>query len=84
MEIDKLIDSQSVDFNEETRIKTILEVQRKILTEHGPQITLPGGNFYGAYWIYVHNPYQFFLDLGENQTGPPGTDTWTEQATGGR
>ncbi|MGH2348868.1 MAG: ABC transporter substrate-binding protein, partial [bacterium] len=80
LEIDKLIDAQSVDFNEETRIKAILEVQRLILKEHGPQITLPGGNFYGAYWIYVHNPYQFFLDLGENQTGPPGTDTWTEEA----
>ena len=80
LEIDKLIDSQSVDFNEETRIKTILEVQRLILKEHGPQITLPGGNFYGAYWVYVNNPYQFFLDLGENQTGPPGSDTWTEQA----
>lgn len=80
LEIDKLIDSQSVDFNEETRIETILKVQRLILKEHGPQITLPGGNFYGAYWNYVHNPYQFFLDLGENQTGPPGTDTWTGEA----
>ena len=80
LEIDKLIDSQSVDFNEKNRIKTILEVQRLILKEHGPQITLPGGNFYGAYWVYVHNPYQFFLDLGENQTGPPGSDTWTEEA----
>jgi ABC-type transport system substrate-binding protein len=80
LEIDKLIDSQSIDFNEETRIKTILDVQRLILNEHGPQITLPGGNFYGAYWKYVHAPYLFFLDLGENQTGPPGTDTWTEEA----
>ena len=85
LEIDKLIDSQSIDFNEETRIKTILEVQRLILKEHGPQITLPGGNFYGAYWVYVHNPYQYFLDLGEGQlapdkVGPPGSDTWTEEA----
>jgi peptide/nickel transport system substrate-binding protein len=85
LDIDELIDRQSVDFNEESRIETILEVQRMILKEHGPQITLPGGNFYGAYWKYVHNPYQFFLDLGEGQlspeeAGPPGSDTWTEEA----
>jgi peptide/nickel transport system substrate-binding protein len=84
-EIDALIDQQSEDFNEATRIQTVLEVQRLILKEHGPQITLPGGNFYGARWSYVHNPYQFFLDLGEgqlspDQAGPPGSDTWTEEA----
>jgi ABC-type transport system substrate-binding protein len=84
-EIDALIDLQSEDFNEESRIETILKVQRMILTEHGPQITLPSGNFYGARWSYVHNPYQFFLDGGEgqlppDQVGPPGSDTWTEEA----
>ncbi len=84
-EIDKLIDAQESEFDEEKRIKLILDVQRMILKEHGPQITMPSGNFYGATWKYVHNPYQFFLDLGEGglppeEIGPPGSDTWTEEA----
>ena len=84
-EIDKLIDAQESEFDEEKRIKLILDVQRLILKEHGPQITMPSGNFYGATWKYVHNPYQFFLDLGEGglppeEIGPPGSDTWTEEA----
>jgi peptide/nickel transport system substrate-binding protein len=85
-EIDKLIDSQAVDFDEPHRIETIIDAQRLILKEHGPQITMPSGNFYGARWNYVHNPYQFFLDLGEgglppDEAGPPGSDTWTEEGT---
>ncbi len=79
--LDRLIDEQSVDFDDAHRINTILEAQRIALKEHGPQITMPSGNFYGAYWSYVHNPYQFFLDLGEGQTGPPGSDTWTAKGT---
>ena len=60
--------------------------QRLILKEHGPQITLPGGNFYGARWKYVHHPYQYFLDLGEgdiapDKIGPAGADGWTERAS---
>jgi ABC-type transport system substrate-binding protein len=83
--LDKLIDAQESDFNEDSRIQTILEAQRMILKEHGPQITLPGGNFYGARWKYVHHPYQFFLDLGEgdippDKIGPAGADGWTEKA----
>lgn len=84
-EIDKLINAQESEFDEEKRIKLIVDVQRMILKEHGPQITMPSGNFYGAWWKYVHNPYQFFLDLGEGglppeKIGPPGSDTWTEEA----
>ncbi|MGH9197446.1 MAG: ABC transporter substrate-binding protein, partial [Acidimicrobiia bacterium] len=84
-EIDALIDAQESEFDEEKRIKLILDVQRLMLKEHGPQITMPSGNLYGARWKYVHNPYQFFLDLGEGglppeEIGPPGSDTWTEEA----
>ncbi len=84
-QLDKLIDAQESEFDETKRIAIILEAQRMILKEHGPQITLPGGNFYGARWSYVHHPYQFFLDLGEGdippeQIGPPGSDSWTEKA----
>jgi len=84
-DLDRLIDAQESEFDEAKRIKLVLEAQRMILTEHGPQITLPGGNLYGARWKYVHNPYQFFLDLGEGalppeESGPPCADTWTEEA----
>jgi peptide/nickel transport system substrate-binding protein len=85
-DLDKLIDAQESDFNEDRRIQTIFEAQRLILKEHGPQITLPGGNFYGARWKYVHHPYQYFLDLGEgdippDKIGPAGADGWTERAS---
>jgi peptide/nickel transport system substrate-binding protein len=84
--IDKLIDAQSVDFNEESRIKTILEVQRMILKEHGPQITMPGGNFYAARHNYVHLPYEFGVDPGEgalkdNEIGPEAADIYTTEKT---
>ena len=84
-ELDKLIDAQESEFDEAKRIEIILEAQRKILTEHGPQITMPSGNFYGARWKYVHHPYQYFLDLGESdippdKIGPVGADSWTEEA----
>jgi peptide/nickel transport system substrate-binding protein len=86
LELDKLITAQESEFDDEKRIKYVLDAQRLALTEHGPQITLPGGNLYSATWKYVHNPYQFFLDLGEgglppDEAGPPGTDTWTEEAS---
>jgi len=85
-DLDKLIDAQESDFDDDRRIQTILEAQRLILKEHGPQITLPGGNFYGARWKYVHHPYQYFLDLGEgdippDKIGPAGADGWTERAS---
>jgi peptide/nickel transport system substrate-binding protein len=84
--IDKLIDAQSVDFNEDSRIKTILDVQRMILKEHGPQITMPGGNFYAARHSYVYFPYEFGVDPGEgvlkdDQVGPEGADIYTTEKT---
>jgi peptide/nickel transport system substrate-binding protein len=87
-EIDQLIDSQSVDFNEETRIKTILDVQKMMLAEHGPQITMPSGNFYAARWNYVHFPYEFGVDPGEGALegptapGPEGTEQLLAGALG--
>jgi len=83
--IDELINRQESEFDEDARIELILEVQRMILKEHGPQLTLPSGNFYGTRWKYVHNPFRYFLDLGEgelppDEIGPPGADTWTEEA----
>jgi ABC-type transport system substrate-binding protein len=84
--LDVLINRQESEFNEAERIRIILEAQRMILKEHGPQITLPSGNFYGCRWKYVHNPFRYFLDLGEgelppDEIGPPGSDTWTEEAS---
>ncbi len=71
LEIDKLIDSQSVDFDEPHRIETILEVQRLMIKEHAPQITMPGGNFYAARWNYVHVPFEFGTDIGTGALKPP-------------
>ena len=85
-ELDKLIDSQSVDFDEPHRIQTILEAQRMILKEHGPQITMPGGNFYAARWNYVHVPFEFGVDPGEGalsdeEIGPEAADLYTTEGT---
>ena len=83
-ELDKLIDSQSIDFDEPHRIQTILEAQRMILKEHGPQITMPGGNFYAARWNYVHVPYEFGVDPGEGalsdeEIAPESADLYTTE-----
>jgi peptide/nickel transport system substrate-binding protein len=85
-ELDKLIDAQSVDFNEETRIATILQAQRMMLDEHGPQITMPGGNFYAARWNYVYYPFEFGVDPGEGvltdeEIGPEASDIYTTEGT---
>ena len=82
--IDKLIDEQSVDFDDEHRIGTILEAQRMMLKEHAPQITMPSGNFYAARWNYVHFPFEFGVDpgkgaLSEDEIGPESADIWTEE-----
>jgi ABC-type transport system substrate-binding protein len=75
-----LIDAQSVDVNAESRTESILRVQRLILKERGPQITLPSGYFYNAHWKYVYNPYHAFLGDRPNQNSLPGVDMWTEEA----
>jgi peptide/nickel transport system substrate-binding protein len=81
-DIDKDIESQEIDFDEPHRIETILGVQRKMLKEHGPQITMPSGNFYAGRWDYVHVPFEFGVDpgegaLSEDEIGPEGTDIYT-------
>jgi peptide/nickel transport system substrate-binding protein len=79
-EIDVLIDKQSEQFDEEERLKTILEVQRLIIREHGPQITLPFGYQYAARWSYVHFPYELGQAFPDDIL-PFGCQTWTEEGT---
>jgi peptide/nickel transport system substrate-binding protein len=77
-DLDALIDAQSKEFEEASRQEIVLEAQRLILEEHGPQLTLSGGFAYSAHWNYVHYPYE----LGED---PPedlatfGAEIWTER-----
>ncbi|MBI1885039.1 MAG: ABC transporter substrate-binding protein [Chloroflexi bacterium] len=52
-EVDELIDEQQREFNEERRRLLILDVQRTIIKEHGPQITLTEGYSYAAMRDYV-------------------------------
>ena len=78
-ELDKLIDAQAREFDEKKRQKIILDAQRMILPEHGPQITLTGGQQYQARWAYVHNPFVIGEDPPED-VGPFGVDLWTEEA----
>jgi peptide/nickel transport system substrate-binding protein len=70
-ELDKLIDAQSIEFDEPTRIDIILKAQRMMLKEHGPQITMPSGNFYAARWNHVHFPFEFGVDPGEGALAGP-------------
>jgi peptide/nickel transport system substrate-binding protein len=78
-ELDKLIDAQALEFDEAKRQKIVTEAQRMILPEHGPQITLTGGNQYQARWSYVHNPFEIGRDPPP-EVGPFGIDIWTEEA----
>jgi ABC-type transport system substrate-binding protein len=85
-ELDKLIDSQSVEFDEPKRIETILEAQRIALAEHGPQITMPSGNFYAARWNHVYYPFEFGVDPGEGavadtEIGPESVDIYVDEGT---
>lgn len=76
-EIDELIDAQSEELDEAKRRELVHEVQRLMITEHGPQITPPSGYEYQARWSYVHCPYE----IGEampGDAGPWGSDIWTE------
>jgi len=78
-ELDKLIDAQAAEFDEDKRKEIILAAQRMILKEHGPQITLTSGQQYQARWSYVHDPFQIGQDPPEG-IGPAGVDIWTEEA----
>jgi peptide/nickel transport system substrate-binding protein len=79
-ELDKLIDAQAEEFDEATRQGIILEAQRLILPEHGPQLTLPSSFGYAARWKHVHVPTQFG-PLGPElptDAGPIGSDIWVD------
>jgi peptide/nickel transport system substrate-binding protein len=78
-ELDKLIDAQAKEFDEAKRQKIILDAQRMILKEHGPQLTLTGGQQYSARWSYVHFPFELGQDPSAT-VNPNGVDTWTEKA----
>jgi ABC-type transport system substrate-binding protein len=77
--LDKLIDAQAMEFDEAKRQKIILDAQRMILKEHGPQLTLTGGQQYSARWSYVHFPFELGQDPSAT-VNPNGVDTWTEKA----
>ena len=78
-ELDKLIDAQAAEFEEAKRQKIILDAQRMILQEHGPQLTLTGGQQYSARWSYVRDPFEIGKDPPKD-VGPIGVDIWTEEA----
>jgi peptide/nickel transport system substrate-binding protein len=76
-ELDKLIEAQSAEFNEEKRQQIITEAQELILEEHGPQLTTTGGFAYSANRAYVHFPFTIEDDTPLDSK-PFGTQTWTE------
>lgn len=85
-DLDKLIDAQALEFDEAKRKEIILQAQRMILNEHGPQITLTDGYAYGARWWYVHSQIPLIPmsvavppDEAIDTSGPFGTDIWTEK-----
>ena len=78
-ELDKLINAQAEEFDFEKRKKIIFDAQRMILNEHGPQLTITGGNGYTAHWNYVHFPFEQGEEPPEN-VAPFGVDMWTEKS----
>jgi peptide/nickel transport system substrate-binding protein len=81
-ELDKLIDAQAEEFDPEKRRDIILQAQRMILPEHGPQLTLPGGFQYSAHWKHVHAASTvtgFNLEV-RGDDGPTGADIWVDTA----
>ena len=76
-DLDALINAQSEEFDEARRKDLILQAQRMILQEHGPQLTLTGSYAYSARWNYVHFPFELGDDPPET-AGPNGTEIWTE------
>jgi ABC-type transport system substrate-binding protein len=77
--LDALIEKQSQQFDENERKATILEAQRMILKEHGPQLTLTGDYAYSARWWYVHFPFELGQDPSAD-VHPNGVDIWREPA----
>lgn len=79
-EIDRLIEAQAEEFDVERRREIIYEVQRMILKEHGPQLTLTGGYAYTAHWNYVHLGDQEGDIPPDQEPGPLGADWWVDKA----
>ncbi|HEY5638568.1 MAG TPA: hypothetical protein VIW01_00785, partial [Dehalococcoidia bacterium] len=77
-DLDKLIEAQSAEFDEEKRQAIITEAQELILGEHGPQLTTTGGFQYSARQAYVHLPFTIDEDTPLDAK-PFGVDIWTEQ-----
>jgi peptide/nickel transport system substrate-binding protein len=79
-DLDVLIDAQAEEFDDEKRREIILQAQRMILPEHGPQLTLPGSFAYFARWKHVHVP-EVVTALGRElpaDSGPTGADIWVD------
>ena len=80
-DLDVLIDAQAEEFDVAKRRDIILQAQRMILPEHGPQLTLPGSFAYAARWKHVHVPTEV-TGLGLELTtdaGPTGADIWVDK-----
>ncbi|MBI1885645.1 MAG: ABC transporter substrate-binding protein [Chloroflexi bacterium] len=73
LEVDELIDRQQREFDEQARRQLILDAQRKIIREHGPQITLTGGYAYSALRDYVKGASPTAFDPS---SGLPSIFTW--------
>ena len=54
-EVDALIERHWGEFDEEARQGTLLELQRLILSEHGPMLNLYTGTSRTAFWSYLKN-----------------------------
>ncbi|KKM62929.1 hypothetical protein LCGC14_1516670, partial [marine sediment metagenome] len=79
-ELDKLIDAQAEEYDVEKRREIILQAQRMILPEHGPQLTLPSSFAYAARWKHVHVATAV-TSLGLEplpDAGPFGADVWVD------
>jgi ABC-type transport system substrate-binding protein len=75
---DALYNAQAKEPDLAKRKELIYAAQRLIIKEHGPQITLTGGNAYTAHWNYVHLAFELGMDY-PTTFNPNGCDTWTEK-----
>lgn len=87
-ELDELIDAQAEEFDPEKRKEIILEAQRMILPEFGPQLTFTGGFNYSAHWNHVGFGPQGAQSFGGLATDelpdvdfcPFGSEIWTTKS----
>ena len=76
-ELDKLIDAQAEEFDEQKRQEIVLAAQRIILPADEPQLTLTSGIQYFAPWNYVDFGPQkrgLLAPEAEAECGPFGTE----------